>query len=136
MVKHLEKLQYGNIKVDTATIDNFWLVGESKITPFEQIDFLKRLYQSELPISEKTEQLVKDIMVIERQGDYQLSGKTGWSINNDINNGWFVGYVQSNGNVHFFATNVEPKKGFDMSNFPAIRKEVTFEAFYLMKNDE
>lgn len=133
MNKFLKKLDYGNMKVDSSNLDLFWLEGESSITQFQQINFLKRLYQSELPISERTEMIMKRMIVIEDTDDYKLSGKTGWSIRNGNNNGWFVGYVETQSKIYFFATNVEPKQQFDMNMFPMIRKDVTFKAFEQMK---
>lgn len=133
MNKFLKKLDYGNMKVDSSNIDLFWLEGESRITQFQQINFLKRLYQSELPISKRTEMIMKRMIVIEDNDDYKLSGKTGWSIRNGNNNGWFVGYFETQSKTYFFATNVEPKQQFDMNMFPMIRKDVTFKAFEQMK---
>ena len=133
MNEYLDKLEYGNMKVDATNIDVFWLEGESKITQFQQIDFLKRLYQSELEISERTELIMKRMMLMEDNGDYKLSGKTGWSIRNGINNGWFVGYIERQNETYFFATNIEPKEQFDMNMFSMIRKDVTFKAFEQMK---
>lgn len=133
MTEYLEKLEYGNMKVDSTNIDLFWLEGESRISQFQQIDFLKRLYQSELPISERTETIMKRMLVIEDNDNYRLSGKTGWSIRNEYNNGWFVGYVEAQNKTYFFATNVEPKQQFDMDLFPRIRKAVTYKAFEQMR---
>lgn len=133
MSEYLNKLEYGNIKVDSATIDMFWLEGESRINQFQQIDFLKRFYNSELPISERTEFIMKRLMVIEANDTYKIRGKTGWSIRNGNNNGWFVGYVETQNKSYFFATNVEPKEEFDMDMFPMIRKDVTYKAFEQMK---
>ncbi len=133
MTEYLDKLEYGNMEVDSANIDLFWLEGESRINQFQQIDFLKRFYKSELPISERTESIMKRMMVIEDNDNYKLSGKTGWSIRNGNNNGWFVGYVEAQNKTYFFATNVEPNQQFDMDMFPMIRKDVTFKAFEQMK---
>ena len=133
MNEFLEKLDYGDMKVDSSNIDLFWLEGESRISQFQQINFLKRLYQSELPISERTEKIIKRMIVIEEDDDYKLSGKTGWSIKNWNNNGWFVGYFETQYKTYFFATNVEPKQQFDMNLFPMIRKDVTFKALEQMK---
>ncbi|GAA5028377.1 beta-lactamase [Marivirga lumbricoides] len=129
---YLDTLNYGNMQVDSTNIDTFWLEGASHITQFQQIDFLKRLYQTELPISERTEKIIKKMMVIEANDQFQLSGKTGWSNSNGHNNGWFVGYLESNNNTYFFATNLEPQPQFDMSGFAEIRKELTMQAFKQM----
>ena len=131
--EYINKFKYGEIIVDSNSIDNFWLMGESKISQYQQIDFLKRFHQSELPIKKRTEKIMKNLIVIEANENYKISGKTGWSINGQKNNGWFVGYVETTDNVYYFATNVEPKSNFDMDMFPMIRKKVTYEAFKKMK---
>lgn len=133
MNDYVKKLNYGQIKVDSLTLENFWLQGDSRISPFQQIDFLKRLYQSELPITKRTEKIVKRMMVTQENKQYTISGKTGWSISNGENNGWFIGYIQTKNNIHFFATNVEPLAEFNMAMFPMIRKEVTFKALKHME---
>jgi len=119
MKTYLNKLNYKEMVFDSTSIDNFWLEGKSKITQIQQIQFLKRFYFSELPISKRTETIVKSIMLIETTEDYALSGKTGLSVKNDLYNGWFVGYFEVKNKVYFFATNIEPMK-----------KEAASEAFY------
>lgn len=132
MTQYLDKLEYGDMKVDSTNIDLFWLEGESRINQFQQINFLKRFYQSELPISKQTELIMRRLMVIDKNNQYAVSGKTGWSIRNGNNNGWFVGYIESQNKTYFFATNIEPKKQFDMNLFPMIRKDVTYKALKKM----
>ncbi|MEE9364758.1 MAG: class D beta-lactamase [Cellulophaga sp.] len=132
MTEYLNKLEYGNMKVNSTNIDLFWLGGESRINQFQQIDFLKRFHQSELLISKRTETIMKRMMVIEENEQYKLSGKTGWSIRNGNNNGWFVGFIELQNKTYFFATNVEPNDRFDMNMFPMIRRNVTYKAFQHM----
>ncbi|QCX02366.1 class D beta-lactamase [Aggregatimonas sangjinii] len=128
MKYYLKEFRYGAMKVDSTNIDHFWLEGTSKISPLQQINFLQRFYESKLPISKRTEALMKSLMVIEKKEAYSLSGKTGWATANNTDNGWFVGYVEIGGNPYFFATNIEPLPDFDMKRFAAIRKEVTMAA--------
>ncbi|MGH1387770.1 class D beta-lactamase [Kordia sp.] len=129
MNAYIEKLQYGNIKVDSINLDNFWLRGNASISQFQQIDFLKRFQQESLPISKRTSTIVKEIMILKETDNYVLRGKTGWSIEGEHHNGWFVGYVESSNHVFFFATNVAPtSKDFDQKAFQKNRKEVTYKA--------
>jgi beta-lactamase class D len=130
MQEYLSKLDYGEMVVDSATIDVFWLEGHSKISPFQQVDFLQRFYNSKLPISSRTEDIMKKLMVIEENEDYKLSGKTGWSVRNGNNNGWFVGYLEKRPDVYFFATNIDPSTEFNMDLFPMIRKDITLAALF------
>ena len=73
MKAYLKKLNYSGMVFDSKSIDDFWLEGDSKITQFQQIQFLKKLYFSELPISKRTESIVKNIMKMEQTNDYVLS---------------------------------------------------------------
>ena len=72
-------------------------------------------------------------MVIEDNGKYVFSGKTGWSIRNGNNNGWFVGYLETKGGVYFVVTNIEPREKFNMDLFPKIRTRISLEAFKELK---
>lgn len=128
MIAFLDSFKYGNMFLDSNSIDLFWLEGESKITQFEQIAFLKKFYNSDLPIKERTENIMKRLMVIDKNDSYTISGKTGWSIRDGNNIGWFVGFVEVKEDVYYFATKVEPKEDFDMDQFASIRKKLSFEA--------
>ncbi len=133
MNDYIRKFNYGNIKVDSNNIDKFWLEGESRISQIQQIDFLKRFYDSKLPISKRTEKIIKSIMVIEQNDQYILSGKSGLSNDNKIYNGWFVGYIELKTNTYLFATNIEPKKEFDFDTFIKKRLDLTFKALKQIK---
>ncbi|WP_368041859.1 class D beta-lactamase [Nostoc sp. TCL240-02] len=122
MQQFINKVGYGNRQIGTpADIDRFWLQQPLQITPQEQIKFLQRLYQGDLPFSQRTINLVKDIMVREQTPDYTLRGKTGWLTSTKPNVGWFVGYLEQNKNVYFFATTLDMYKPEDAP----IRIEIT-----------
>ncbi|MGB0839616.1 MAG: class D beta-lactamase [Chitinophagales bacterium] len=127
MQEHLKAFDYGDMKVDSTNIDLFWLEGDAKISPMQQIDFLQRFYNTELPISPRTENMMKELMVIDEKEGYKLSGKTGWALGNEDkpDNGWFVGYVEKGREIYFFATNVSPKPDFDRKGFASIRAKIT-----------
>lgn len=107
MQQFVERVGYGNRQIGTPEqIDRFWLDGPLQITPKQEIEFLQRLERNALPFSERTLDLVKDIMIVERTPAYTLRGKTGWITSVTPNIGWFVGYLQQNNNTYFFATNI------------------------------
>ena len=122
MQKFVSQIEYGNQNIGAEEdIDRFWLEGELRITPREQIAFLRRLYQNDLPFSPRTIDLVKDIMINEQTPNYILRGKTGWDVSVTPNLGWYVGYLEQNDNVYFFATNLD----LDSENAATARLEVT-----------
>lgn len=132
MKSYLKKLDYKGMVFDTLTIDNFWLQGKSRFSQMQQIDFLERLYFSKLPISKRTESIMKEIMLLEKTDAYTLSGKTGWGMRKEINNGWIVGYLEARNTVYFFATNIE-KDETNAEEFASIRIEATKRAFRKLK---
>lgn len=114
MQQFIERVGYGNRQIGTAQdIDHFWLQGPLQITPKEQIQFLQRLHRGDLPFSQRTMDLVKDIMVREQTPNYTLRGKTGWLDSTNPNIGWFVGYLEQNKNLYFFATTIDMRKPED-----------------------
>jgi beta-lactamase class D len=122
MQQFINKVGYGNRQIGTtADIDRFWLQGPLQITPQQQIKFLQQLYQSDLPFSQRTINLVKDIMIREQTPNYTLRGKTGWLTISKPNIGWFVGYLEQNKNVYYFATTLDMYKPEDAP----VRIEIT-----------
>lgn len=128
MTKYIQAASYGNQDIEDK-IDTFWLNGKLRISPEEQIKFLVRLYKEDLPFSPAVMQTVKDVMVIERQDNYTLRGKTGWGQDVDSmkNIGWYVGYLERDNNVYFYALNMINQE----TNFPMIptRKKILFDTF-------
>lgn len=128
MNEYLKKLDYGNMEIADSMIDIFWLEGEFKISQKQQIDFLKRFYNKELPISDRTFDIMRKLMVLDENENYTLSGKTGWAILNDNNIGWFIGFVEKGDNVYYMATNVTSLNQNETGNFAQVRLQIGLEA--------
>jgi beta-lactamase class D len=110
MQKYVDTVGYGNHDI-TGNIDSFWLDGALRISADEQVAFLKRLVQNDLPFSARNLQIVKDILVLEKTSLSQLSGKTGTQLRVKPGVNWFVGYVEKGDEVYIFATNLELPAG-------------------------
>jgi beta-lactamase class D len=107
MKKYVTAFDYGNKDI-SGRVDEFWLNNRLKISADEQVEFLKAFFIGRLPVSRRSTEIVKDILVLEKTPTYTLSAKTGGgSIAEGVYIGWFVGYLEKNGNVYFFATNIE-----------------------------
>ncbi len=106
MQAYIDAVGYGNGQAGT-TVDMFWLEGPLTISPEEQIHFLRRLRSGDLPFRSEVMDTVKSIMIDEREEGYVLRGKTGWAIRTDPDVGWYVGYLETGGNVYFFALVVD-----------------------------
>jgi beta-lactamase class D len=107
MQEYVHRLRYGNEDV-SGPLDGFWLGSSLKISADEQVEFLKRLYKEDLPVSKRSTRIVKEIITLEEAPGYKLSGKTGGGpLGEGRFLGWFVGYVEAKGDTYFFATQIE-----------------------------
>ena len=125
----IDRLDYGNENVgDSSNLRHFWLSGPTRISANEQVDFLIRLRNRELPASESVvSQTIAALHVAETQEGYIIYGKTGAMLPIDDNGflrsgseellpkamertGWFVGWVERPdmaGGPVFFAYNLD-----------------------------
>lgn len=116
MQEYLNGFEYGNRDISSG-LDTFWLNGSIQISALQQVQFLKRLFDGELPISDATLQTFKQVMLKEQTEDYTLYAKTGgggMAKNKAI--GWYVGMLERNGKSWYFAVNVDGK------NFSEVQK--------------
>lgn len=112
MQRYINLANYGNRNI-SGSIDRFWLDGGLRITPKEQIDFLVKLYQNKLPFSQRSIAIIKDIIINEKTSNYVLRGKTGWGTAVNPQVGWYVGYLERDNDVYFFAINMDINKQED-----------------------
>lgn len=97
---------YGNGETG-GEVDMFWLRGPLRISPLEQIEFLKRLYARELPFSKQAQETTVKLLADRRGTDWILRAKTGWEIESKPAIGWYVGWLEAGGDVIFFALNMD-----------------------------
>jgi len=109
--KYLAGFRYGNQDM-SGGITKAWLQTSLRISPDEQLEFWKRFWREELPVSQNALAMTKKITYVDTSPTgWVLHGKTG---SGDLfgsdgqrmgGMGWFVGHV-SNGNREFvFVTN-------------------------------
>lgn len=122
----LAKFYYGNQYLGDD-ITTFWLVQPTailKITPLEQLSFLQNFYNKKLPISDRTYDIVKDIMLQKETEEYKLYFKTGAATKDWKGHGWYVGFVESKGKTWFFVTNILINSFHELK----LREELTLKA--------
>lgn len=95
---YLDVFDYGNKKTG-LDVETFWLDGELRVSPREQINFLRNVYFELLPVKTRNIKILKEIMLVDETPTYTLRAKTGWK----GENGWYVGYVEAACGVWFFA---------------------------------
>jgi len=126
--KYLSLCHYGNVNL-SQTDPDFWNFGAFGISPINQVEFLKYLYEEKLPFSKRNIDIVKKVMITEQNDDYTIHSKTGWTRENDINTGWWVGYIENKNGTYFFATRLLQDRKLNASNFGNCRKEITKSVF-------
>lgn len=116
MAEMMEIIDYGNNDI-SAGITKFWAQSSLKISPIEQVDILKKIYNYDVPFTKGNIDVVKDILKIARSKDSILSGKTGTGgTNNKSINGWFIGHIAKGDNQYIFAVNIEGEDKADGVN--------------------
>jgi len=107
MQTFLDRFAYGNRDI-SGGIDRFWLESSLLISADQQVEFLRRFHRGELGLAPATTTTAKDVMVRERGDGWVWSAKTGSSVRAPgIWIAWLVGYVERDGNVWFFALNLD-----------------------------
>ncbi len=114
---YLQKYHYGNRDIsdwdgdlntntEVKELKGFWIESSLKISPIEQVDFLKKLFQENNSVTE----YLKDIMQV-ADTPVKVYGKTGLGIrDNLVENAWFVGFYEKNNQVVYFAVRLDDKR--------------------------
>ena len=130
--KYLALCNYGNRNL-TGTDEDFWNFGPLGISPVNQVELIKNLYYEKLPFSKRNMQIVKKVMLSEQENDYTIHAKTGWTREDGINTGWWVGYIETPKGTYFFATRLLQDRQYNDGTFGNCRKEITRKVFKELK---
>ncbi len=110
---------YGNQNIHGG-INTFWLNGQLQISPDQQVEFLRRLYEGKVGFSKRTTELVKQIMLQRDTPHYRLRAKTGWGSVGKVQIGWIVGWVERSQGAAIFALNLESRD----PNYPMMKSRM------------
>jgi beta-lactamase class D len=111
MQRYVDLFEYGNRDIGGG-IDQFWLTGDLRIDPVQQVDFLDRLRRGVLPVSKRSQDLVRDILPVTKIGDSIIRAKTGL-VGAEVGKpslGWLVGWVEKGGAQTVFALNLDVRE--------------------------
>lgn len=107
---YLQQTGYGNETI-SGDLSSYWMQSSLKISPVEQVELLKDLYQNNFSFTPANVHAVKNSihLITSENGDFY--GKTGTGrINDQDINGWFIGFIESQNNTYFFATNIQSEQ--------------------------
>ncbi|MCL2572228.1 MAG: BlaR1 family beta-lactam sensor/signal transducer [Defluviitaleaceae bacterium] len=101
---YLTQLSYGNQNL-TGGIEDFWLESSLRISPVEQVEILTNFYRNNTIFDSQHVNTLMDVLQLYERDGAIVSGKTGTGlVNGDAINGWFVGYIETDGRTFVFAT--------------------------------
>lgn len=104
--RYIRKIGYGNENTKGG-LSSYWMESSLKISPIEQVELLRKLYENSLGFRTKNIDTVKDSILLSSSKAGNLYGKTGTGcIDGKDVNGWFIGYVEAPDNTWFFAANI------------------------------
>jgi beta-lactamase class D len=111
MQKYVDLFDYGNRDIGGG-IDQFWLTGNLRIDPVQQIDFIDRLRRGVLPVSKRSQELTRDILTVTKVADATIRAKSGLlgAEAGKPSLGWMVGWVEKGSSVTVFAMNMDCKE--------------------------
>lgn len=120
---YIQKIGYGNGNIRGA-FPTYWMESSLKISPIEQVELLTKLYDNSFDFDEENIDALKDAIRLSTHDGITLYGKTGTGrVDGQDVNGWFVGFVETNDQTYFFATNI----GADENAAGSSAAEITME---------
>src|SRR5438128_2760524 len=110
MQKYVDRFDYGNRDIGGG-IDQFWLTGNLRVDPVQQIDFVDRLRRGVLPVSKRSQELTRDILPVTKVGDATIRAKSGLlgAEQGKPSLGWMVGWAEKGATQTVFAMNMDCK---------------------------
>ncbi|MEM5501749.1 class D beta-lactamase [Ahrensia kielensis] len=121
---YLQNIGFGNAdfsgdKGFNNGLERAWIASSLEISPREQVHYLSRMLNHELPVSAKAVELTKSIVQIDQaQSGWTVHGKTGLafprnadrSFNRSRGFGWYVGWAEKDGRRVVFARLLQDEK--------------------------
>lgn len=114
MQHYLDTTKYGNMKM-AGKLDEIWVNDSLLISADEAMGFMKKMYFAELPFSERSQRIVKTMMLREQTPNYNIYYKTGTGQVGDKFTRWVVGFAERVEHVKEDAASMNKS---DVRNYP------------------
>lgn len=133
MQEGVTELGYGNCDIsdwdghlntnnNNRALTGFWIESSLKISPKEQTEVMERIFGTESAYSQRTQEELKQVMLVERQGGESLPiyGKTGMGVDHGtVVDAWFTGFAELEGRNLYFCVYLGQTDGKDVSSTAA-----------------
>lgn len=142
---YIKKFDYGNQDLSGEPgknngLTHAWITSSLTISPKEQTDFLQKLANNNLPVSDFAQSKTRNILFIqELPGGWKLYGKTGSGVlrdpkgnKTDLQHGWFIGFIEKDGRNIVFASHIVDTKAQKTYASLRARNKAFIELFYLI----
>ena len=107
--RELQQLNYGNCDITewkgsdlnpSEDLNGFWLGSSLKISPLEQVNVMKEIFQGQTIYSDEQITILKNVMLYDEANQFSIYGKTGTNQNKE---GWYVGMAKKDNTDFYFA---------------------------------
>lgn len=132
--KYLTAFKYGNEDFSSG-ITTAWLNSPSdpnglKISAYEQVEFMRKLWTNTLPVSHRSMELTRDITYLETSPKgFKLNGKTGsgfYDKEKKVNLGWFISHIQKGDQEYIAVTTLSDLQPYPTFSYGGPRaKQIT-----------
>lgn len=131
--KYLSHLEYGNQdisewngsginqlagKKSAKALNGFWLESSLQISPREQAEVLGKIFDGKSEFSQKNINILKKIMMVQKNKEVTIFGKTGTGKNlstGNSDNAWFVGMFETRYQRNYFAVRLKDESRKDIN---------------------
>lgn len=145
---YVDTLNYGNkdLSGDEGKdngLTNAWLSSSLKISPVEQVAFVRKLLKHGYALSPRTYDLTIEIVPEFTAGGWKVRGKTGsgferkvdGTLNRDLQRGWFVGWAERDSRKIVFAKFIADSKKTEGYGGPRARDALLKDLPAIMAQD-
>ena len=106
----IDSIGYGN-KNFGAKGELFWMNNQLKISPDEQLGFMKKLYFDQLPFRKSVMESLRGMMMREDNSAYRLSYQSAEGLDEKKQKiAWTCGWIEENRHVYLFVTMIDAGK--------------------------
>lgn len=130
LIETIDSLHYGKGLL-SADSTNFWTNNTLRITPDEQLGFIKKLYFNQLFFQKRSQEWVKKMILREDNANYKLSYIASADSTKN-NSAWVLGYIEENKHPYFFvlSTTADTADNLLNKNINALKSILTQQGFF------
>lgn len=120
---YINATEYGTLK-EPFVQTTFWLDGSLQVSASEQVNFLRGVYQHKFLFKPNAYDVLRQIMVVEQTPAMTMRAKTGLATMSQGRVGWYVGYIEGQKGIWFFAMNMLIRSDADIPLRAKLTREV------------